>query len=216
MGSTMKPTIFNDRVAAALRNWHHTARKHIKQQKGSVTPMSSRPTTPSHHMLSPVHLLRHYRNEMDSVHTSPRRSNFDIEQYWETDSPSPSHRQPRIPGEGSSSYHHGHVLPDQSNVEYDKVVNESGTSVPQTSRLQHEIDLGPPKDFSFDKRTSSWKKWWSRSCIYTFLWLEDDVDDTKGLELPTIYAASMIEVLQLFCINISCTVLFRLKVLDEN
>ncbi|XP_040995372.1 MLO-like protein 6 [Juglans microcarpa x Juglans regia] len=152
MGSTMKPTIFNERVAAALRNWHHTARKHIKQQKGSVTPMSSRPTTPSHHM-SPVHLLRHYRSEMDSVHTSPRRSNFDIEQYWETDSPSPSYRHNRIAGEGSSSYHPGQQ-PDQINVEYDKDVNESSISVPQTGRMQHEIDLGPPKDFSFDKRTS--------------------------------------------------------------
>ncbi|KAF5470680.1 hypothetical protein F2P56_011177 [Juglans regia] len=152
MGSTMKPTIFNDRVAAALRNWHHTARKHIKQQKGSVTPMSSRPTTPSHHM-SPVHLLRHYRSEMDSVHTSPRRSNFDIEKYWETDSPSPSHRHNRIAGEGSSSYHPGQQ-PDQINVEYDKDVNESSISFPQTDRMQHEINLDPPKDFSFDKRTS--------------------------------------------------------------
>ncbi|KAG2670347.1 hypothetical protein I3760_14G081400 [Carya illinoinensis] len=151
MGSTMKPTIFNERVAAALRNWHHTARKHIKQQKGSVTPMSSRPTTPSHH-LSPVHLLRHYRSEMDSVHTSPRRSNFDFE-HWETDSPSPSHHHNRISGEGSSSYHPGQQS-DQSNAEYDKNVNESSISVPQTGRLQHEIDLGNPKDFSFDKRTS--------------------------------------------------------------
>ncbi|RVW39808.1 MLO-like protein 6 [Vitis vinifera] len=42
MGSTMKPTIFNDRVAKALRNWHHAARKHIKQSKQSsaVTPVS--------------------------------------------------------------------------------------------------------------------------------------------------------------------------------
>lgn len=48
MGSSMKPTIFNERVATALRNWHHTAKKNIKQNNnGSVsgTPLSSRPTT---------------------------------------------------------------------------------------------------------------------------------------------------------------------------
>ncbi|RVW98720.1 MLO-like protein 6 [Vitis vinifera] len=88
MGSTMKPTIFNDRVAKALRNWHHAARKHIKQSKQSSavtpvssragTPFSSRPGTPLHGM-SPVHLLRHHRSELDSVQTSPRMSNFDNE-----------------------------------------------------------------------------------------------------------------------------------------
>ncbi|KAG2673837.1 hypothetical protein I3760_13G107200 [Carya illinoinensis] len=157
MGSSMKPTIFNDRVAAALRNWHHTARKHLKQQKGStsvtVTPFSSRPTTPSHYT-SPVYLLRHHRSDMtDSVQStiSPRRSsNFDIDHlpyYWETDSP--SHRGFQI-GDGSS---HGYPL-EQSSVAYDKDVNE--TTISQTTaRMQHEIEIGPqPKDFSFDKRMS--------------------------------------------------------------
>ncbi|XP_040993284.1 MLO-like protein 6 isoform X2 [Juglans microcarpa x Juglans regia] len=156
MGSSMKPTIFNDRVAAALRNWHHTARKHLKQQKGSasVTPFSSRPTTPSHYT-SPVYLLRHHRSDMtDSVQgiISPRRSsNFDIDHlsyYCETDSP--SHRGFRI-GDGST---HGHHL-DQSSVAYDKDVNEITTISQTTARMQHEIEIGPqPKDFSFDKRTS--------------------------------------------------------------
>lgn len=81
MGSNMKPTIFNERVAVALKNWHHTAKKHIKQNKGSVTPLSSRPSTPSYNM-SPVHLLRNYRGEMDSVQTSPRRS---MEQYLDSE-----------------------------------------------------------------------------------------------------------------------------------
>ncbi|KAL0436885.1 UNVERIFIED_CONTAM: MLO-like protein 6 [Sesamum radiatum] len=90
MGSTMKPTIFNERVATALRNWHHTAKKHIKQSKHSAptTPLSSRPATPSHGM-SPVHLLRHYKSEMtDSLETSPRKSNYDMDQ-WESESPLP-------------------------------------------------------------------------------------------------------------------------------
>lgn len=158
MGSTMKPTIFNERVALALRKWHHSAKKHLKENKGSVsvTPMSSRPATPSHH-LSPVHLLRYYRSEMDSVQASPRKSNFDIE-HWETESPSPSYRH-RPVGDGSSSYHHHQT--DQSYMEYDKDVNEVNLGqvapIPQPARAQHEIDIGP-KDFSFDKRTSAWKK----------------------------------------------------------
>ncbi|KAL6575835.1 MLO-like protein 12 [Orobanche hederae] len=80
MGSTMKPTIFNERVAAALRNWHHTAKKQVKQtNKHSApgTPMSSRPATPGSHGMSPVHLLRgHYRSELMEI---PRKSNFDVD-----------------------------------------------------------------------------------------------------------------------------------------
>lgn len=162
MGSSMKPTIFNERVAAALRNWHHTARKHLKQQKGSasatVTPFSSRPTTPSHNM-SPVHLLRHYRSDItDSVQStlSPRRSsNFDIDHrlpyYWETDSP--SHHG--FPIGDDSSHGHGHHL-DQSSVAHDKDINETPISQTATPMpVQHEIEIGPQhKDFSFDKRTS--------------------------------------------------------------
>lgn len=137
MGSHMKPTIFNARVAAALKNWHHTAKKQIKHNKGSVTPLSSRPSTPSHNM-SPLHLLRHYRSEMDSVPTSPRRS---MEQYWDSESPSPSHT---LHGEGSSSPY----IEQGFYIEYNKDVNEPGPS------QQHEIDILTTKEFSFDKRTS--------------------------------------------------------------
>lgn len=136
MGSNMKPTIFNERVAAALKNWHHTAKKQIKQNKGSVTPLSSRPSTPSYNM-SPVHLLRHYRGEMDSVQTSPRRS---MEQYLDSESPSPSHT---FHGEGSSPHH----IEQGFYIEYNKGANDPGPS------QQHEIDIVTTKEFSFDKRT---------------------------------------------------------------
>ncbi|XP_057781779.1 MLO-like protein 6 [Salvia miltiorrhiza] len=126
MGSSMKPTIFNERVATALRNWHHTAKKHIKQSRHS-TPMSSRPATPSHHT-SPIHLLRHYRSEMDSVHTSPRRSNYDADN-WDTESPSPSR------------FHGGVEL---SHMDREVALADSPP--------QHEITVGGSKDFSFDKR----------------------------------------------------------------
>ncbi|VVA31224.1 PREDICTED: MLO [Prunus dulcis] len=157
MGSTMKPTIFNERVAAALRNWHHTARKHIKHNKGSVTPISSRPATPSHHM-SPIHLLRNYRSEVDSFYNSPRRSNFEGER-WDTESPSPSHH---LHVDGTSSSHHHQI--ELGNVEHERDVdvNEPNsvhaapttTTTSQLARTQHEISMGRTKDFSFDNRQS--------------------------------------------------------------
>ncbi|KAI4373038.1 hypothetical protein MLD38_011207 [Melastoma candidum] len=52
MGSSMKPTIFNEHVASALKQWHHTAKKHTKQSRhsthGSTPSVTSRPTTPAH------------------------------------------------------------------------------------------------------------------------------------------------------------------------
>lgn len=104
MGSTMKPTIFNERVVAALKNWHHRTTQHIKQSKnsGMASPMSGRPATPSHGTF-PIHLLQHYRGEMDSLQTSPRKSNFDMDQLETDGSPSPSPRasikamDPRLP-----------------------------------------------------------------------------------------------------------------------
>ncbi|KAF5750552.1 MLO-like protein 6 isoform X2 [Tripterygium wilfordii] len=101
MGSTMKPTIFSKRIAVALRNWYHRAKKDIKQSNGSVTQMSIRSTTPSHHM-SPVHQLHRSRSEVSIIQTSHRRSNVEVE-IWETNSPSPSH--PHISGDGSLSVH---------------------------------------------------------------------------------------------------------------
>ncbi|CAN0909276.1 MLO-like protein 12, partial [Linum grandiflorum] len=81
MGSNMRPTIFNDRVATALKNWHRTAKRHTKHggtKSGTHTPTSSRPGTPSHGM-SPLHLLHNYRSSTgpDSVMSSPARSSYD-------------------------------------------------------------------------------------------------------------------------------------------
>ncbi|KAK0605188.1 hypothetical protein LWI29_023952 [Acer saccharum] len=156
MGSNMKPTIFNEKVAEALRNWHHTAKKHVKHNKGSVTPMSSRTATPStSHHASPLHLLRSHRNDMvESYHMSSPRS---VE--WETDSPSLWHPYPTA--DGSSSHHH---LEQDNSIEYDRNVNEAGLELqgqrrtaqqPQPMpRTQHEIDIIRSKELSFDKRES--------------------------------------------------------------
>ncbi|KAK6926814.1 Mlo-related protein [Dillenia turbinata] len=161
MGSTMKPTIFNERVAAALRNWHHKAKKHIKQSKhggGSVSPMSSRPTTPSRGGLSPVHLLRHYRSEMDSLQTSPRKSNFDIDNWDAEGSPSPVHPH-HVDGSGTHPAHHNAQL---SYVVEDGEEIYLPISDPARPGLdQHEIHIGPTsgssstKEFSFDKRANT-------------------------------------------------------------
>ncbi|QCE07959.1 mlo protein [Vigna unguiculata] len=92
MGSTMKPTIFKDNVASALKNWHHTAKKHLKHNKDSTsnTPFSSRPGTPTHGM-SPVHLLHKHPRHSDSPLVSPRTSNYENNQWDVEGSHSPSH-----------------------------------------------------------------------------------------------------------------------------
>lgn len=149
MGSTMKPTIFNDRVAAALKNWHHTAKKHTKHGKHSeaTTPFASRPQTPTHGM-SPVHLLHNYPNRSaDSYHPSPPRpSNFDNER-WDPESlhsHSPNHY------EINESHHHG----DSSASEQEMVAVPEPSSMqlppgPGPVRTQHEINMR--SEFSFAK-----------------------------------------------------------------
>ncbi|XP_077245651.1 MLO-like protein 12 [Tasmannia lanceolata] len=153
MGSNMKSTIFNDRVAIALKKWHHTARKHIKQNQrsGSVTPLSmSRPATPEHGF-SPVHLLRHYRNEVDSIHASPQFYNSDNEPCDHEDSASPStHHGRRAYNEdtASPSTHHGRRAHNEQERDMEEL---SSTSMPQANSDQHEISIHPG-NFSFAKR----------------------------------------------------------------
>ncbi|KAK7277313.1 hypothetical protein RIF29_18464 [Crotalaria pallida] len=138
MGSSMKHTIFNERVAAALKNWHHTAKKHVKDTKHSensatVTPFSSRPTTPTHG-LSPVHLLHRHLGRSDSALTSPRTSNYENEE-WDIEAGSASPSKHTI-GEG-----------DQTEMQV--LEPHSSTQLPISS--QHEIGSSF-SDFSFEKR----------------------------------------------------------------
>lgn len=157
MGSTMKPTIFNERVATALKNWHHTAKKQIKQNKksGQVTPTSSRPGTPTHG-LSPIHLLRNYRSDMDSLQTSPRKSNFDSDN-WDTDMDSPSPSYIQRGGNGFSAPHHHRAIELGSmNHDNDRANEPTPLQVaplPEATTERLEVVIG--KDFSFDKRTNS-------------------------------------------------------------
>ncbi|KAG2371389.1 MLO-like protein [Vigna angularis] len=124
MGSTMKPTIFNERVAMALRNWHHAAKKHVKQQNRrsqSQTPLSG-PTTPDH-SVSQAHLLRRWHSEMDTYPT-------DFE----------AHRPCEIDLGPSTKVHHQEMEMDH------------GPPQNVNDQTQHEINIEHGKEFSFDNR----------------------------------------------------------------
>ncbi|XP_056862581.1 MLO-like protein 2 isoform X1 [Raphanus sativus] len=88
MGSTMRPTVFNERVATAIKTWHHTAKKHTKHGKHteSNTPYTSRPTTPTH-ASSPIHILNNRSVETFPSSPSPRYSDrHDHHQFWDPES----------------------------------------------------------------------------------------------------------------------------------
>ncbi|XP_061347020.1 MLO-like protein 2 [Gastrolobium bilobum] len=141
MGSTMKPTIFNDKVAAALKNWHHTARKHVRHNKdtnsNSNTPFSSRPATPTHDM-SPVHLLHKHTGHSDSPLASPRASS------------SFNHGNELWDVEGSSS-HSNHARGHEETLEM-HALEPPTTEFPPSGlhpiRAQHEISISL-SEFSF-------------------------------------------------------------------
>ena len=144
MGSTMRPTIFNDRVAMALRSWHQTARRHIKHGRHSdgVSPQSSRPATPSYGM-SPIHLLESYHNYTPEM--SPRPSNLDNERWYEEGSTSPLKKDDEHE--------------KKENFESRGKVVMSGTQEPGSTELpsrprsigtQHEINISS-SNFSFGK-----------------------------------------------------------------
>ncbi|KAK4483154.1 hypothetical protein RD792_010334 [Penstemon davidsonii] len=119
MGSSMKPTIFNEQVAAALKKWHQTAKKQIKQSKiinSTSTPMST--STPISRGMSPVHLLNghHYKSEMNhwEIHeesTSPTRFHHQqIEPELGHDSQLPQHEINIIGSPRDFSFHKPGVL----------------------------------------------------------------------------------------------------------
>ncbi|KAK7343843.1 hypothetical protein VNO77_12908 [Canavalia gladiata] len=137
MGSTMRPTIFNDNVAAALKSWHHTAKKHIRHNKDSNanTPFSSRPTTPTHGM-SPVHLLYKHPGHSDSPLASPRALSINENEQWGDEGfPSPSHH---------ARYH------EESTLEMQPTTAELPPSGLHPIRDQHEINIHL-SEFSFGK-----------------------------------------------------------------
>ncbi|KAK6146986.1 hypothetical protein DH2020_017898 [Rehmannia glutinosa] len=124
-----------DTVAKALRTWHHTARKQIKKNRhsASVTPMSSRPSTPLHGS-SPVHLLQYYKSELDSVSGSPSISHHKPEP-WQTEQDDLSWSQHR-------RTHEQKIEEDMETQEHPNHLSS------QPHHFHHEINA---IDFSFEK-----------------------------------------------------------------
>lgn len=144
MGSTMKPTIFNERVALALKTWHHIAKKHVKHNHGSLLSSSPiRPTTPTHSSS---------RSGLDNFEAHQQTHRYD------TDSSSPSnshHHRVEVDAAPSGSLHHheeemGHLAHDQQDD-----VNERNSISLGPGPTQHEIDIEQSKEFSFDKTTTN-------------------------------------------------------------
>ncbi|XVE75351.1 hypothetical protein DITRI_Ditri12bG0087400 [Diplodiscus trichospermus] len=139
MGTNMRPVIFSKRVAAALKDWHHQAKKHTKhgRHSESTTPFSSRPGTPTHGM-SPVHLLHRYPRSVENYVTSPRHSDLENDQRDPDSFHSPRHHEINDP-----LYHRSQL----EMRELDRTVESSSSEMP----TQHQIDITPSK-FSFAKR----------------------------------------------------------------
>lgn len=154
MGSTMKSTIFNDRVATALKNWHHMAKKNTKQSHHSETnsPFSSRPATPTHGM-SPVHLLQNYHHSsLDSLHSSPRRATNVVEndRHWDIEEiPSSRPNQSDI-GVDDSLSSSRHSDQQERPTQEPRIVSSSSQLPPGPGaiRTQHEINMNS-SDFTF-------------------------------------------------------------------
>ncbi|TYJ38497.1 hypothetical protein E1A91_A05G447200v1 [Gossypium mustelinum] len=147
MGSNMRPTIFNERVATALRNWHQQAKKHTKQNKQShsqnTTTLSSRPATPTHGM-SPVHLLHNYPRSVESYPTSPRLS---ITENNRLVLHSP--RQHGIKDDVDDRSLHKEIA--QVDTTFEESNSLQRAAMAQATRTQHEIDIASPI-FSLEKK----------------------------------------------------------------
>lgn len=139
MGTSMKPTIFNDRVATALKNWHHSAKKkkHNKNLEAN-SAFSSRPVTPTYGM-SPVHLLQNYRSTNEGFYASPRLSNVKNDYYDPEGSPSPNNGPAASETQGNN-YRLGNDISEEGR----QVVREPSSSQP------HEVKV-TLSDFSFGK-----------------------------------------------------------------
>ncbi|KAF8114151.1 hypothetical protein N665_0040s0007 [Sinapis alba] len=149
MGSKMKPTVFNERVAVALKSWHHTAKKQIKHGRTSesTTPFSSRPATPTHGS-SPIHLLRNVhkrsRSADESFANSPsprRNSDFDT---WDVESQ-------QEPASSSVKYHSRFKEEDSEKKKPSSSAVELPPGPGQIRTHQHEISSISLRDFSFKR-----------------------------------------------------------------
>ncbi|MED6184320.1 hypothetical protein PIB30_046340 [Stylosanthes scabra] len=91
MGSNMKPTIFNERVASALKNWHQSAKRNIKNKAGSGSGSSSfsfsQTTTPSPSLSSSNGARAHSSTFSTSSSFSASSHHHDIDVAQQTHDP---------------------------------------------------------------------------------------------------------------------------------
>ncbi|KAL9661329.1 hypothetical protein QQ045_026153 [Rhodiola kirilowii] len=150
MGSSMKSTIFDDRVATALKSWHRTAKKHTKHSKHteSNTPLTSRPGTPSGSQ-SPMHLLHNFR-QIESYPNTPSRHHAGNQNHWEQDGSYSPHK-----ADEESNHTHFAQRSQAPSLEPSVMKLPPGPAPVRTAQ-QHEINIGDQSsDFSFEKSLNS-------------------------------------------------------------
>ncbi|XAR72098.1 hypothetical protein NMG60_11018616 [Bertholletia excelsa] len=85
MGSTMRPIVFGDTVASAIKSWHHSARKKTRHGSHQPTPFCSRSPTPLGGT-SPVHILQGFGGGADDAnHLDPEWAQSSRQQNTDND-----------------------------------------------------------------------------------------------------------------------------------
>jgi mlo protein len=167
MGSHMKNTIFEERIASGLRRWHQRAKKNRKK-RNSASGFSSRggtqsvETTPSHGS-SPLHLMRRY-NTMGDIETpdiSPRYYHSEYNTMGDIETPdiSPRYYHSKYGATESPSYSKAteeHPISKQIETSNLEMVASSAypPQVIKDATEQHSISKDVninSRDFSFDK-----------------------------------------------------------------
>lgn len=139
----MKPTMFDERVANAIRKWHKSAKRKIKLQDARKSSSTNHPVpdTLANGSLSPVHLLRYYQSEA----AARAESNS-----WEiTDASSGSLPRHFHHGDGSDTKHNYELQTYLEGECLDKHAVVPGDCI-------IDVDLSS-NDFSFDKRVNRWR-----------------------------------------------------------
>ncbi|GLJ51588.1 hypothetical protein SUGI_1096390 [Cryptomeria japonica] len=95
LGTNMKTTIFDERIATTLKKWHQRAKKNIRQKRHD--DLSSGQTTP-YEGSSPIHLLHKYLSSGD---LESAQNLGQVEYDIEADAPSPSHHSHHNANENS-------------------------------------------------------------------------------------------------------------------
>ena len=181
----MRSTVFNDKVAVALRDWHDTARKHTRHgHSDGVSPQSSRPSTPSNGM-SPVHLLQSYDNNTPDM--SPVASNYDNERWYgegsgslgkkDDDEQRPENFESREPGRGTQ---------DSSSAQL--------ALGPLPIQTQHEVNI-TSSEFSFRRSPRSPRPW--------LRWCEGWLIEDKTPRIDLVFCFSFLQFV--FCMYICYT-----------